>query len=126
MRGMLLGSVNIEGDVEKTTTAIYLGSALATEGKKATLIDLDSKGTAMDWAESAAEAGAPLAFEVSIAIPRQLERITPSLLLISLPAVELMFYCKASVMYIAVENSHSLSRWWSVVTWVSHSGYIRR
>jgi hypothetical protein len=80
----------------------------------------------MDWAASAAEAGAPLAFEVSIAIPRQLERITSSLLLVSLPAVELMFSCKASVMYIVVENSHSLSRWWSVVTWVSHSGYMRQ
>ena len=35
--------------------------------------------TAMDWAESAQEAGTPLDFEVSIAIPRQLERITSSL-----------------------------------------------
>src|SRR5690625_7692777 len=33
----------------------------------------------MDWAESAEESGTPLDFEVSIAIPRQLERITSSL-----------------------------------------------
>src|SRR5690625_7312385 len=32
----------------------------------------------MDWAESAEESGTPLDFEVSIAIPRQLERITSS------------------------------------------------
>src|SRR5699024_9517996 len=76
---MILGIVNIKWIVGKRTTSIYLVSSLATEGKKVTLIELDRQGTAMDWAESAEESGTPLDFEVSIAIPRQLERITSSL-----------------------------------------------
>src|SRR5699024_9209726 len=76
---MILGVVNIKGGVGKRTTASYLGSALAADGEKVTLIALDSQGTALDGAGSAQEAGMPLDFEVSIAIPRQLERITSSL-----------------------------------------------
>lgn len=72
---MIVGIVNAKGGVGKTTTSVYLSSAFAAEGSVVKLIDLDRQGTAMDWAERAADSGTPLDFEVSIAIPRQLKRL---------------------------------------------------
>lgn|SRR5699024_1364882 len=72
---VIVGIVNAKGGVGKTTTSVYLSSAFAAEGSVVKLIDLDRQGTAMDWAERAADSGTPLDFEVSIAIPRQLKRL---------------------------------------------------
>lgn len=72
----IIAFVNSKGGTGKTTSTICLGTALA--GMRNVVVwDADPQGSATDWAEQAAEAGAPLPFDVEIvneAIMKRLAR----------------------------------------------------
>ena len=55
--------VNTKGGVGKTTTAVYLATALAAQ-YRVILLDADPQGSATSWATDAFEAGDQLDFEV--------------------------------------------------------------
>lgn len=71
---MIIGIVNTKGGVGKTTTAIYLASALERDGYSVVVYDLDQQGSASDWADRAEDSGEPMPFKVEISNARRLER----------------------------------------------------
>lgn len=56
--------VNLKGGVGKTTVTILIATQLAELGRTVTVLDMDSQGSATDWARIADEDGTPLPFEV--------------------------------------------------------------
>ncbi|AEX41441.1 ParA family protein [Corynebacterium diphtheriae] len=65
---------NLKGGTGKTTSAIYLTTALANQGKQVHVLDGDPQGSATEWAQQAEDAGTPLAFEVVTANARSISR----------------------------------------------------
>ncbi|EFQ0233729.1 AAA family ATPase [Shigella flexneri] len=67
---------NTKGGCAKTTTAMYLATALvhSSPGLKGVVIDGDPQGTATEWALRAEEDGEPLPFDVDSANRSNLQR----------------------------------------------------
>lgn len=67
---------NLKGGTTKTTTAIYLATALTElTDDTVTVLDLDPQGSATEWAGLAADNGAPLPFDVNPINARALTRL---------------------------------------------------
>lgn len=83
-----IGMVNTKGGVGKTTSAIFLGCALAEYGT-VEVWDADPQGSATEWADLAAESGDPLPFETRVmnrsSLTRQAERTEVDYVLIDTP-----------------------------------------
>ena len=62
---MKIAVVNTKGGVGKTTTAVYLATVAASQGKSTELLDADPQGSATSWSDIAAEEGVPLPFPVT-------------------------------------------------------------
>lgn len=75
---MIIGIINTKGGVGKTTSAIYMATALSNEGRDVTVIDLDRQGSASRWADLATDSGTPLPFPVEVSnvgrLPRTIQR----------------------------------------------------
>jgi chromosome partitioning protein len=68
---MIVTVANVKGGVGKTTAALMLGHVMP-----ATVVDADPQGSAIAWAEAAAEAGSPLRTPVvSLPTPRLAGRL---------------------------------------------------
>lgn len=74
----IIALVQTKGGVGKTTSAIFLGCALAAKGHSVELWDTDMQGSATDWAESAAAANDPLPYEVKIVNLAKMKRLAHS------------------------------------------------
>ena len=60
----MIAAVNLKGGVGKTTAVILIATQLVELGHTVTVLDMDSQGSATDWARIADEDGTPLPFEV--------------------------------------------------------------
>ena len=83
----VISIVNTKGGVGKTTTAVYLATALSCQDR-VVLLDADPQGSATSWATDAFEAGDRLNFEVRPAnapIVRRCRDIDADLVFIDTP-----------------------------------------
>ena len=83
----VISVVNTKGGVGKTTTAVYLATALSCQDR-VVLLDADPQGSATSWATDAFEAGDRLNFEVRPAnapIVRRCRDIDADLVFIDTP-----------------------------------------
>lgn len=71
----IIAMVQTKGGVGKTTSAIFLGCALATTGATVELWDTDIQGSATDWADRAIDSGNPLPFNVEIVNLAKMKRL---------------------------------------------------
>ncbi|MGP5364395.1 AAA family ATPase [Brachybacterium tyrofermentans] len=70
--------VNLKGGVGKTTAAILIATQLAELGHTVTVLDMDTQGSATDWARIADEDGTPLPFEIRPANHASLRSYKPT------------------------------------------------
>lgn len=59
--------VNLKGGATKTSSCMLTATQLTVLGHTVTVIDLDSQGSATNWARIAEEDGTPLPFDVQVA-----------------------------------------------------------
>lgn len=64
MDGMIIAVLNLKGGVGKTTTALALATVAQRQYWDVRVYDADEQGSACLWADTAAEAGEPLPFNV--------------------------------------------------------------
>jgi len=75
---------SLKGGVGKTSLAVHLGAALATDRRRVVLLDADPQESALSWAEWSADQQRPLPYDVhridathtAAAFQRQFERLT--------------------------------------------------
>lgn len=74
---MILSLIASKGGTAKTTSSIFLGCAahLADPSLSVTVLDTDPQQSAIDWAQTAQEAGDPLPFPVTPAGTQRIEKL---------------------------------------------------
>lgn len=73
----IIAICSLKGGTGKTTSAIYLATALARQGKTVYILDGDSQGSATEWGDQASDAGSPLPFEIHPANAQTINRVKP-------------------------------------------------
>ena len=67
---MILALLNQKGGVGKTTLALHIAGAWATQGRRVLVIDADPQGSALDWSQQRDREGLPRLFGV-LGLPRE-------------------------------------------------------
>ena len=76
---MIVALLNQKGGVGKTTLALHLAGAWASQGKRVILIDADPQGSALDWSEQRAREGLARLFGIVGLARDTLHREAPEL-----------------------------------------------
>ena len=76
---MIVALLNQKGGVGKTTLALHLAGAWASQGKRVVLIDADPQGSALDWSEQRAREGLARLFGIVGLARDTLHREAPEL-----------------------------------------------
>ncbi|KSB91688.1 cobyrinic acid a,c-diamide synthase [Caulobacter vibrioides] len=76
---MIVALLNQKGGVGKTTLALHLAGAWASQGRRVLVIDADPQGSALDWSAQRAHCGLPRLFGVMGLARETLHREAPEL-----------------------------------------------